>query len=536
MQSRILLASATVLALGLAAHTPSALAGDGAWTDITPHAEVDGVVGSRAAQGVLYTFSATQGIHLSEDNGETWASRNGGLTLTEITAVATAPHDSNRVVAAERGGQLVVSNNRGGSWSAGPSAAINHVTAIVFDPTNDDIIYALDDGISRVHKSIDGGTTWTQLGSGLPASVGSGDETSMVIVPLLPDTLYMGTGDGVYKSEDAAATWAKVQGLDLPNGPVLQLIPHPTEPETVAGLFVIGAEIQFWRTNNAGGQWYRPGPDATAEYRAQAVAVDMHDPSRLLLGSGNGIFGSVDAGHNWVELNTDLQPDVPAETRTVQAVAFDPVVTRRYYAVSGGVLQIYDGLIATDLVVSATPTPGQVDAGGTTTIEFAVANITGEPATNVVFKFTAPAAFAIQSWDSTGGSCAQNGASIECTLATIDPGIAITGSVVAAATGGDGVHNFDLSAIATEREATPENNTLALGVRIGDAPAPPPPPPGPSPTPTPTPTPTPPVVPDAPRAPSGGGSSGGGGNGGWLWLLGAGAALVMRRGSGVIKQ
>lgn len=100
------------------------------------------------------------------------------------------------------------------------------VRSLVVSPDNVDIVYAgLDHGgppvpsEAGVYKSEDGGTTWAP--SGLPG----GRVNTLVIDPNNPDILYAGTGKpessytdeviGVFKSEDAGATW---QSLVPPDG------------------------------------------------------------------------------------------------------------------------------------------------------------------------------------------------------------------------------------------------------------------------------------------------------------------------------
>lgn len=75
---------------------------------------------------------------------------------------------------------------------------------LVIDPANTNIIYAAGtDG--SVFKSINGGTSWTELNNGLPSAFVS----VLVIDPANTNTIYAGTGKGVFfKSTDGGASWS----------------------------------------------------------------------------------------------------------------------------------------------------------------------------------------------------------------------------------------------------------------------------------------------------------------------------------------
>ena len=76
---------------------------------------------------------------------------------------------------------------------------------VVIDPQNNEVVYATFGGYTsgNVWKSTDGGNNWSNIGNALPEA----PIRSLVIHPNNPNYLYIGTGVGVFASEDGGVTW-----------------------------------------------------------------------------------------------------------------------------------------------------------------------------------------------------------------------------------------------------------------------------------------------------------------------------------------
>ena len=139
------------------------------------------------------------------------------------------------------------------TWSfAGPFGAPARVVRLAADPRNDSTLYLLAPG-GGVLKTQDGGALWAPITDSLPSL----QFCSMAIDPHSPDVLYLGTGDlqsprpfqSVARSSDGGRTW----------------------------------ELQARFTNQP----------------VCALAVDPTNSTRVLAGSGEGLFLSQDAGTTW---------------------------------------------------------------------------------------------------------------------------------------------------------------------------------------------------------------------------------------------
>src|SRR2546425_1282438 len=105
--------------------------------------------------------------------------------------------------------------------SNGPEGG--RIEALAVDPTSPNTVYAGTGG--GVFKSTDGGGSWTD--TGLPASV-----FALAIDPTSPSTLYAAGVGGLFKSTDGAGSWSPVSTLpDL--GLILALAIDPASPGTV---------------------------------------------------------------------------------------------------------------------------------------------------------------------------------------------------------------------------------------------------------------------------------------------------------------
>jgi photosystem II stability/assembly factor-like uncharacterized protein len=260
------------------------------------------------------------GIYRSDDGGKSW--QNMGLAESEhISTIVVHPEDPDTVWVAvqgplwspggERGLYMTTDGGEtwektlgGGEWTG--------VTDVVIDPRNPDVLYAatwqhhrtvaayMGGGPeSGLHRSEDGGRSWTRLEKGLPE--GNMGKIGLAISPQDPDVVYAAieldrrTG-GVWRSADRGASWEK--GADAVAGGTG---PHYYQelyasPHRFDELYLVGVRVQ---KSTDGGRTFETMATQTQHSDIHAINFHPDDPDYLMMGSDGGLYESWDRGDTW---------------------------------------------------------------------------------------------------------------------------------------------------------------------------------------------------------------------------------------------
>ena len=79
--------------------------------------------------------------------------------------------------------------------------------------------------------------------------------TSLVSDLSNPRTLYASSGDGVFKSTDAGASW-QTMNTGLPDTRIVSVTIHPTQPSR---LYAVAVSGQVFRSANGAANWQLQG-------------------------------------------------------------------------------------------------------------------------------------------------------------------------------------------------------------------------------------------------------------------------------------
>lgn len=218
------------------------------------------------------------------------------------------------------------------NWElVGPTNLGGRISAIAMHHEDMETIYA-GAASGGVFKSTDGGSNWEPIFDDA-ASLSIGD---IDVAPSNPHILYVGTGEsnagggslaydgiGVYKSEDAGASWEYI-GLEH-SGSIGRVATHPDNPESVfvaamGRLFSNNADRGIYRTQDGGDSWeqvlyvsdstggidlviHPEHPDTV--YAAMWERV-RRPHRRSYGGPTSGIYRSINGGDSWEELTQGL--------------------------------------------------------------------------------------------------------------------------------------------------------------------------------------------------------------------------------------
>jgi photosystem II stability/assembly factor-like uncharacterized protein len=186
------------------------------------------------------------------------------------------------------------------------TAVANYSTGMsgAFHPSDPAIIY-LTTQLDGVLKSEDGGRSWHLINGDLPRVAGSGilavDARTLVLDPQRPEHLYLTTfGQGIYRSQDAGATWAHVhEATERATCLVLVSQPSAAAPKLFACLSGITA------SEDGGATWAQLN-DGLPSLDISAL---VHDPAtgRLYASTGDGVFVLPAGGSTWRALDPDCE-------------------------------------------------------------------------------------------------------------------------------------------------------------------------------------------------------------------------------------
>jgi len=139
-----------------------------------------------------------------------------------------------------------------------------------------------------------------------------------------PERLFMQFHGGVYRSDDAGATWIDVgDGTDLPSDFGFPIVVDPADADSAFVIPHIGAEdrttpggaVRVWETRDAGASW-SPRTEGLPQQNAYLTVLrEAFDTAgegsglELYFGATSGeVFGSGDAGASWAQIADHLPP------------------------------------------------------------------------------------------------------------------------------------------------------------------------------------------------------------------------------------
>lgn len=279
--------------------------------------------------------SIGNGLYRSIDGGDNWTYI--GLEETRIISkIELHPTNPDIIYVSAMGLPFQPNSDRGvyktidGGDTWDQVLYLSDTTGVIdmlINPQDPDVLYAagwdrirnsgrsllLGEG-GRIHKSVDGGATWTMLQNGLPS--GDMSRIGLAMSGQNPDVVYamfvhLQGGyqlEGIYKSENAGANWSPVP-TDYATGLSDNALGGfgwyfgklRVNPNNDDDLFLLG--IDLWRTQNSGLTWELAAP----EWWEYEVHADKHDlvfaPSGdIVIATDGGLYRTSDDAQNWEDI------------------------------------------------------------------------------------------------------------------------------------------------------------------------------------------------------------------------------------------
>lgn len=260
------------------------------------------------------------GVYVSTDGGTTWTHK--GLEDTHhIGRVLVHPTDPGTVYVAalghlwgpneERG--VYRTRDGGETWDRVLSGDQNTgAVELAMDPESPDTLYAAlyqrrrraygfagGGPGSGIHRTTDGGDTWTKLGGGLPE--GDTGRIGLNVYRRDPRVVYAiveNREGGVFRSEDKGLTWERMSDT---NPRPMYYSQIRIDPNNDQRIWVLGTQMYY---SQDGGRTFATDWVQRIHVDHHALWIDPADSNHMVLGNDGGIHISWDRGRSWDFVNT----------------------------------------------------------------------------------------------------------------------------------------------------------------------------------------------------------------------------------------
>jgi photosystem II stability/assembly factor-like uncharacterized protein len=277
----------------------------------------DVVYAGTGSSKIRSNVSIGRGIYKSTDAGKTWTF-SGLRDVGQISTVRVHPTNPDLVFVAALGNPFVDSpergifrsNDGGKTWKKVLHISDSAGAAdLEIQPGSPNVLFAcmwhgqrkpwtIISGAREggIYKSTDGGDHWTKLAGGLPGELFG--RSNVAISAAAPNRIYAlieaKPGSGLYRSEDAGATWSLVNGSG-------NLITRPFYYTTL-GVDPMNPDVVFigdegWFRSADGGKTFRPSPAPHGDHHD--IWINPRNSQYMIQSNDGGANVSLDGGRTW---------------------------------------------------------------------------------------------------------------------------------------------------------------------------------------------------------------------------------------------
>ncbi|MEJ7624041.1 MAG: hypothetical protein WKF34_08595 [Pyrinomonadaceae bacterium] len=269
---------------------------------------------------VRNSVSFGDGVYKSTDGGKNW--KHMGLRDSNtISKIVVHPRNPDVVYVAavghtwgpndERG--VFMTTDGGKTWQKTLYIDNQHgVSDLEIDPQNPNVLHA---GVWRferkpwtftsgsekggVHRSTDGGRTWTKIDKGLPTLIG---RIGLSVATSNPNVVYaiLEAKEGtLYRSDDKGETYLQVHRNQNIVGRGFYYTTVKVDPTDENKVYAVSSPL--FKSIDGGRNFNRIAPNAHIDFHA--LWIDPQNPKRMWHGQDGGVGVSTDEGTSWEYIN-----------------------------------------------------------------------------------------------------------------------------------------------------------------------------------------------------------------------------------------
>ncbi len=312
---------------------------------------------------IIWAGSASGGLWLSTNGGDSWSTKTDNLSSLGISDIAINPDNPEEIYIATGdtdwgyyySAGVLKSTDKGNTWNTtGLNWQISQTRLIgrlLIDPANTETLYAACD--NGIYKTTNAGTDWTKINNS------SFYKPDMEFKPNDMQTIYI-SGKKILKTTDGGNTWTQLNN-GFPSSGIGRIALGIT-PDSVSFVYALvagtnNAFIGLYRSTNSGNSWelmsdspnilgWSPlGDDNGGQgHYDLCIEVDQFDANTIYAG-GINVWKSTDGGQDW-DLNTmwyDIGSGVPVIHADQHDLRFVPNTNIMLCGNDGGVYKTTNG-------------------------------------------------------------------------------------------------------------------------------------------------------------------------------------------------
>ncbi|HNV76060.1 MAG TPA: glycosyl hydrolase, partial [Gemmatimonadaceae bacterium] len=267
-------------------------------------------------------LSTGDGIYKSTDAGKTWA-HLGLRDGQQIPQIVIDPRNPDRLFVAVLGHPYGPNEERGLYRSLDGGRTFKKILGkdentgaidIVMAPDDPNTLYAAlwearqgpwENGVwqgpgTGLFKSTDGGDSWTPIMNGLPTPAEGLGRIGIATSASRPQRLYVtidaGDRSGIYRSDNAGASWAKTSTDERVHNRGSDFAEVKVDPKNAD--VVYSGSIVTWKSVDAGVTWkmIRGAPGGDDYHR---IWINPDNPDIILIAADQGAIITVNGGESW---------------------------------------------------------------------------------------------------------------------------------------------------------------------------------------------------------------------------------------------
>ena len=239
---------------------------------------------------------SSSGVWVSKNSGEDWEQLSSTSMPVNIDSLEVDPKKSSTIYAGTAW-RPYKSTDSGKNWRLIKTGMIDDsdIFAITVNPRDHDHLIA--SACSGIYESLNGGDQWSKI-NGIPST--SRRTRAIIQHPSVPGTIFAGTTEGFWLSTNGGKSWSLTTQRNLE---INSIAVHPDEPNRV----YIATNIYGVMVSNDGGRNFTQSNTSFTSRFTYSVTADAAQPHRLYAttqntaSSGGFVFYSSDGGRTWMQ-------------------------------------------------------------------------------------------------------------------------------------------------------------------------------------------------------------------------------------------